>query len=145
MQQIASPNNALHLTGQHSVSLRYTLCCPSAELRRWAHEGKGMRVLIALLLCVVCTSAYADYFSGNDLEQKLLQSNRMVDVSMFRGYVAGVQDVFNGVAFCVPEDVPLSQASAVVKKFLADNPRLWNEPAKLLVIKALKHAFPCVK
>lgn len=104
-----------------------------------------MRFLIAILLCVVCTTAYADYFTGNDLEQKLLQSGRTIDVSMFRGYVAGVQDSFNGEAFCVPENVQLSQASAVVKKYLAENPRLWNEPAKLLVIKALKHAYPCTK
>lgn len=104
-----------------------------------------MRVFVALLLCIFCASAYADYFTGNGLEQELLQSGRTVDVSMFRGYVAGVQDVFNGEAFCVPADVPLSQASAVVKKYLADNPRLWNDPAKLLVIKALKHAYPCTK
>jgi len=31
-----SYNNALHLTSQHAVSLRYTLCRPSGELKRLA-------------------------------------------------------------------------------------------------------------
>ncbi|WP_426703282.1 Rap1a/Tai family immunity protein [Rhodanobacter sp. Col0626] len=64
---------------------------------------------------------------------------------MFRGYVGGVQDSFNGIAFCVPADVPLSQASAVVRKYLADNPQLWNEQANVLVVRALKQAYPCQK
>ena len=30
----AGSNKALHLTSQHVVSLRYTMCCRSAELKR---------------------------------------------------------------------------------------------------------------
>jgi len=107
--------------------------------------GARMRFLVALLLLAASSTASADYFSGNDLNQKLLRSGRLIDVAMFRGYVAGVQDASNGHLFCVPEDVPLSQASAVVEKYLSDNPRLWNKPAKDLVANALRLAYPCVQ
>jgi hypothetical protein len=102
-----------------------------------------MRLLVGLLLLAASGSASADYFSGNDLNQELLSSGRVIDIAMFRGYVAGVQDVSNGQLFCVPEDVPLSQASAIVQKYLSDNPRLWNKPAKDLVVRALRSAYPC--
>lgn len=102
-----------------------------------------MRIIVALLLLAASGSASADYFSGNDLYQKMLSSGRLVDVAMFRGYVAGIQDAFNGHLFCVPEGVPLSQASAVVQKYLSDNPKLWNKPAKELVVSSLKSAYPC--
>jgi hypothetical protein len=104
-----------------------------------------MRIVVAVLLLLASSSASADYFTGNDLNQHLLSSERLADIAMFRGYVAGVQDVFNGQLFCVPEDVPLSQASAVVKKYLSDNPQLWNKPAKELVVDSLRLAYPCGK
>jgi hypothetical protein len=32
---IKASNKSLHLTSQHAVSLRYTLCCRSSELNRY--------------------------------------------------------------------------------------------------------------
>lgn len=103
------------------------------------------RIVASMLLLAVAASASADYFTGNDVEKHLLNTGRVTDIAMFRGYVAGVSDVYNGKLFCAPPDVELSQASAVVKKYLSENPRLWNEPAKVLVIQALESAYPCSK
>lgn len=100
--------------------------------------------LIAFVFILASGSALADYFEGNDLK-KLMDSSQLQDIGMFRGYVAGVQDINNGVPFCVHENVKLSQSSATVQKFFADNPQTWHLPAKELVVRALQKSFPCKK
>jgi hypothetical protein len=49
----------------------------------------------------------------------------------------------NGIHFCVPENVQLSQAAAIVKKFLASNPERWQKPGKESVVEALRASFSC--
>ena len=88
--------------------------------------------------------AYADYFYGNDLI-KLMDSREIEAVSVYRGYVAGVQDSFNGVYFCMPPNVRLSQACEIVTQYVKMYPTKWHETAKNLIIEALKNAFPCKK
>lgn len=102
-----------------------------------------MRLTPIVLMAALSGPAFGDYFTGNELKQQLLDSGRAVDEGMFRGYVAGVQDSWNGTLFCVPEDVLMSQSSAVVKKFISDNPKLWHKSAKELIAKALNDAYPC--
>ena len=88
--------------------------------------------------------AYADYFDGNDLI-KLMDSREVEAVSVYRGYVAGVQDSFNGVYFCMPPNVRLSQTCEIVTQYVKMYPTKWHEAAKNLIIEALKNAFPCKK
>jgi len=45
--------------------------------------------------------------------------------------------------FCVPESVNLGQLAQVVVKYLNDNPQILHELDTLLIIKALKNAYPC--
>lgn len=101
-------------------------------------------LLIPFISIFASGSAVADYFDGNDLK-RLMESDRPQDVGMFRGYVAGVQDLDNNVLFCVPENVKLSQSSAIVQKYFADNPQTWHLSAKELVVGALQKSFPCKK
>lgn len=103
-----------------------------------------IKIFILILLVNSITPVYADYFDGNAL-QKMATSSQAHDVSMFRGYVAGIQDFNNGSYFCVPADVRLSQSSAIVEKYLEDNPQNWHFVAKQIVITALTKAFPCEK
>jgi hypothetical protein len=97
--------------------------------------------------CVLCATsgvAGADYFNGHDLVQHMHSADPH-DVAMFRGYIAGVQDVYNGETFCVPGHVRLSQAASVVATYLTANPPLRRLPAKQLVLQALVDRFPCTK
>lgn len=140
----AAPPASLAPTYVQNISLGPTYSVGSAGNNTSSFEtGHQMKIFIALLFLVLSGSASADYFTGNDLNQHLLNSGSTLGIAMFRGYVAGVQDTFNGVSFCVPSDVPLSQAAAVVRKYLSDNPKSWNKPADVLVFEALKQAYPC--
>jgi hypothetical protein len=104
----------------------------------------GIRSVSLAILLVWTAAAAADYFDGNSLRQ-LAASVNPVNVAMFRGYVAGLQDANNGAIFCVNPNVRLNQAAAVVKKYLADHPQSWHLPAHQLVVQALSRAFPCGK
>lgn len=97
---------------------------------------------VILLMTLVPLPVRADYFDGNALV-KLIDSPNAVELGIYRGYVAGVQDLFNGTYFCVPEKVRLSQASEIVTQYMKQNPKRWHEAAKVLVIDALKDAFAC--
>ena len=101
-------------------------------------------IFLMLLLLFYTQLAYADYFHGNDLI-RLMDSSETIDVAMYRGYVAGVQDSYNGVLFCVPEKVRLSQSCEIVAQYIKADPKKWHEAAKILVIEALRSAFPCKK
>jgi len=101
-------------------------------------------LLIPFFFIFASGSAIADYFDGNDLK-KMMDSDRLQDIGMFRGYVAGVQDFNNEVLFCVHENVKLSQSSAIVQKYFSDNPQTWHLSAKELVVRALQKSFPCKK
>ena len=104
-----------------------------------------MRFFIAIMtLCLFPMIAFADYLDGNEI-QKLSRDENSYNFELFRGYVAGIQDGYNGEMFCVHSDVRLSQAVAVVKKYLNENPNIWHLPAKIVVIEALKASFPCTK
>ena len=67
------------------------------------------------------------------------------------GYIAGVNDGAAGYAipnpknrrYCLPPQVEMDQLIRVVKKSLEDNPPQLHLPSSVLVIRALRDAFPC--
>jgi hypothetical protein len=65
------------------------------------------------------------------------------DAARYQWFVMGVHDALSGEIFCAPEQVTLAQVAAVVAKYLNAHPEEWNEPAFVLVTRALKQAFPC--
>lgn len=104
------------------------------------------RLVAACLLILASSAAIADdYFTGNDLEHILLDSGSSTDIAMFRGYVAGVRDIFNGKLFCVPDDVPPLKAAATVRKYLHEQSGTKDKAGKLVVINALKSSYACDK
>lgn len=102
------------------------------------------RILMILFSTLIPFLSYADYFTGNGImdtwNNKYHESN-----SMIRGYFAGVQDVYNGVYFCVDPEVKMSQAAEIIIKYMKDNPEKWHEAGSILVIEALNKSFPCKK
>lgn len=115
-----------------------------------------MRWIAIALLTSCCNCAFADYLVGNELypyvqkatknraeHAEKIDSADAFDVGMERGYVAGVQDTFNGALFCVPPEVTLSQSVDIVTDYLRERPEIRHEAAKILVWNALTQAFPC--
>jgi len=51
----------------------------------------------------------------------------------------GIAEMF----FCEPSGVTRGQLTAIVQKFLEQNPERWSQPAHQLVGEAFKKAFPC--
>lgn len=106
---------------------------------------------IALLTSTIlfCSNSHADFTTGNELQQWLSASESAdesrYDTGLFRGYVSGVVDTGNDVLFCTTQGVNRGQYTAVVAKYIKNNPEKWNIGASSLVIDAMKQAFPCKK
>jgi hypothetical protein len=114
------------------------------------------RLVVVIFACAMGLGgvAEADYMTAGDIRKyaeadaRFQQSKEpsMQDAheaGVVRGYVAGVQDAFNGKLFCVHDDVSLSQAVAVVGKYLKERPEQWHRPGAKGVVDALALAFPC--
>lgn len=76
-------------------------------------------------------------FSGDEL------NSIEFDLGYCSGFIAAVIASID-VRYWQPPNghLPLSQAVAVVKKFIDDHPEQWGEPASSLVNNAIVQAFP---
>ena len=85
-----------------------------------------------------------------------INSLRLLEASGGAGYcvgvIKGIGDMHNiytvwfkiqNRIFCVPEEVNIEQQARVVIKFLKDNPAILHEHNTILIVKALKNAYPC--
>lgn len=98
-------------------------------------------ILIAGLLC---GTAHAEFFTGNDLLAKM-NSNSPYDNSMALGYVTGVFDTTLGIDHCTGERVTTGQARDVVRNYLEANPSVRQYSADMHTRIALGRAWPCPK
>lgn len=73
-------------------------------------------------------------------------------VAMCSGYIAGVNDAAVGYGsevnfkkrlYCIPPKAEMDQLIRVVRKSLEDNPSQLHLPSSVLVVHALRDAFPC--
>ncbi len=102
-----------------------------------------MRVLFAIVFGMLgINCAAADYYDGRGLK-RLLNGGTEEEFQLFRGYVAGVQDMNNGVRMCIPPHVRLSEAVSIVQRYISDNPDALGNPGKQIVIDALAEEYPC--
>lgn len=102
-----------------------------------------MKKLIAVLIFLP-TLAYADFWSGNMLHQRL-QSTDGTDRILALGYVMGISDAYDGSAHCSGQSVTAGQTRDVVKLYLEQNPAVRDMNASIIVMVALGQAFPCPK
>ena len=65
----------------------------------------------------------------------------MFRLCQYSGYVIGVFDMAESV-LGVPDGVTQQQVLAIVAKYLKRNPEQWNQRAAIVVLRALKTAFP---
>lgn len=102
-----------------------------------------MKSYIFLLLLFISSGAFADFVSGNALNNWSNEKDSTYIKGLFGGYVIGIVDTADGLLFCIPNGATAGQLSAVVKKHLQQNPEDWNKGASDIVILSLEKAFPC--
>lgn len=110
-------------------------------------------LLAGIVNFVVVTPSSARYFDGSRLKD-LVDTDDMVEAktdnysdiwgsgALF-GYVVGVYEGVEDILVCTPENVKPGQLVGIVKKFVKNNPEMWNMPANQIVVMALSQAFPC--
>jgi len=107
-----------------------------------------LRSLIIVILLLNMGNAWADAFTdGNELHKWQLEKENpngsAFKSGLYSGYVNGVVDTNDEILFCTTRGVTRGQLSAVVTKYLNNNPERWNYAAHILVNDAMKNAFPC--
>ena len=107
------------------------------------------KILLTLLLTLSPMISIASFTDGNELYQWLLEDEKengsSFKAGLFKGYVVGVVDFADYAFFCTTSGVTRGQLSAVVAKYLKNNPEKWNNSADSIVTDAMKTAFPCKK
>lgn len=104
-------------------------------------------ILIAFFLAFLPVSADCS-IDGNKLLSYIAQTEGDMDceTSLMTGtgfgYVLGVKDSYNGIAFSVEKEVKPSQLFKVVEKYLKNHPEELHDSAIDLIVKALGKAFP---
>jgi hypothetical protein len=105
------------------------------------------QILLAMALSLTTNVATAGFTDGNELYQWMLEDENPNGSSfksgLFKGYVNGVVDLGDNILFCTTTGVTRGQFTAVVAKYLKNNPEKWNTSADSIVVEALKEAFPC--
>jgi len=115
-----------------------------------------MKAALAALLLAWASHASAGYLSFADLRADFVEaekaSKRDRSADLFRsgralGYVAAVADTVNGNGACLPEDLELVKAVALVRQKTALLPEdmFGKVPAAVVIAKTLRDAFPCKK
>ena len=95
-----------------------------------------------LMLALFCTSAHAEFWTGNKLYERLSSSDQTTRISAM-SYVLGVHDATERVTHCSPDTVTAGQINDLVLNFLILSPDLRHAPANSIVSGVLKATFPC--
>lgn len=108
-------------------------------------------VLAFMLVLFISTPAFAMYFIESSLlidewhEFQKYQENREHNdnlVGHYMGYVSGIADAFNEIAFKIPRNTKVNYLCIVVGKYIENNPSERNYTAQIIVTKALMKEFP---
>ena len=107
------------------------------------------QALLTVSLTLTTNTATAGFTDGNEPYQLPLEDENQNDsrlaVSLFKGYVAEVVDLMNGLLFCATPGVTRGKFIAAAAKHIKSNPEKWNKSAESIVAEAMKEAFPCKK
>lgn len=96
-----------------------------------------------LIVCAIaCSSAQAEFFTGNDLLTKM-QSSSLIEQSLAMGYVAGVADSGTRVTHCPPKNSTVGQTQDMVRNYLESSPANRHFSADSLILNFLKIVWPC--
>jgi hypothetical protein len=96
---------------------------------------------VLALLLLAAPAARAEFYTGTELLERLSDHRR----NLAMGYVAGVFDTTWGRVQCAPPATTLDDVTDLVELALTNLPTLRKEPADVLVLALLQHAWPCPK
>lgn len=99
---------------------------------------------LTLTALLACTSASAEFMSGNTLLTRM-NSDILYDRGSANGYVMGVFDTGYGVDHCPPADVTLGQVFDMTRQALQAAPQARHLAADSFVRYVLIKAWPCAK
>ena len=105
-------------------------------------------VLSGALLATLPLGANAEFYSGNKLKdylEKWESSSPGVDGAIGAGYVVGAYDSRVGGNICPPSNasITVGQITAMVLKYMRENPDKLHRSGDFLVALALMKAWPC--
>jgi hypothetical protein len=113
-------------------------------------------LLVFLILgCIYPTSVAADALRGDQFLAWLTgKSSSAINQARTKGYIQGMLELYvilsyrnpNLNIYCVQNKrISTLEATDVIVKWLKNHPKRLKEPASLLVLHALKDAYPCNK
>jgi hypothetical protein len=115
------------------------------------------RFLLVLLIlgCIYPSSVAADALRGDQILTWLTaKSSSTIDLARTKGYIQGMLELYvilsyrnpNLNIYCVQDKrISTLEATDIIVKWLKNHPKRLKEPAILLVLHALKDAYPCNK
>ncbi len=115
------------------------------------------RFLLVLLIlgCIYPASVAADALRGDQILTWLTgKSSSAIDQARTKGYIQGMFDLYDILSYrnpnlniyCVQDkSISTLEATDIIVKWLKNHPKRLKEPAILLVLHALKDAYPCNK
>ena len=100
------------------------------------------KFIVALLM--VPAMAHAEFWTGNDLYNKL-SSNEYMDKTQGIGYIQGVYDVGVRLYFCPISErsITAGQIRDMMFNWLYQNPQRRHETAYSLVLEVFRQTWPC--
>ncbi|MDC1329447.1 Rap1a/Tai family immunity protein [Pseudomonadales bacterium] len=110
---------------------------------------KKLVMITALAMLLASSNSHA-FITGNNLVEYCDDYEQ--DGGSFRGgycygYVGGIAQTLDWVSdknrICASENVTQKQVVSIVRKYMEEHPEMLHERADMLVIIALRIAFPC--
>lgn len=96
---------------------------------------------ILLLAAFAASTAHAEFKTGNKLYEQLRGDT--LDTAHALGYIMGVADSIQGVAYCPRDGMTAGQMSDTVKNYLEQRPQNRHLSADVIVTAVLKAHWPC--
>ena len=110
---------------------------------------KKLATIAALAMLLASSNSHA-FITGNNLVEYCDDYEQ--DGGSFRGgycygYVGGIAQTLHWVSdknkICASENVTQKQVVSIVRKYMEEHPEMLHKRADMLVIIALRIAFPC--
>lgn len=111
---------------------------------------------LCLWCLIACGQASAGLTGGEEIQKECEKPDAVPSAfsnGFCAGFVTGVVEAqtmwerrtLKHPSFCLPEKSTNGQILKVFTKYLDDHPEELHQPAALLLVTSLRHAFPCGK
>jgi hypothetical protein len=113
----------------------------------------NMKKIIFTVILAISLNAgwYSEKYFISDMQKhiKCRESDKNCNWNAnfsYQYYIYGIVDALSDAKYiCISNNVNGRQITAIVTKFINDNPKSWNKSSNYLVESALLDAFPCKK